>query len=251
MNTPFKLIVVIPCFNEEKRLNLNTWFEYISSHTEYNFLFVDDGSNDNTYSILEELNIKYSNIAVLRNDKNLGKSAAVRNGILHAHKNFQFDFIAFIDADLSTPLTELDRFLFLFNSNKKIDFILGSRVQMLGKNINRNLFRHYIGRIIATFICKILDEPVYDTQCGLKMLKKDLAIELVNDTFISKWLFDVEMLARYKSIYGSALFKENLLEVPVLKWTEKSDSRLKYYEFLKIITELRKIKKRYFRTYKI
>lgn len=247
MDHHFQLVIVIPCFNEGKRLIHNEWFDYIQAHPQFLFLFVNDGSIDDTSGILKSFASKHTNIEILHNSKNCGKSGAVRNGILHAHNYFQFDAIAFIDADLSTPLTELDRFLSILYSHESTDFLLGSRVQMLGKRIKRNLFRHYIGRGIATLICKILDEPVYDTQCGLKMLKRSVAIELVRDQFITRWLFDVEMLARYKTKYGSVSFNTRLLEVPVLKWTEKDNSKLKYYQFVNIIQELLKINRHYFR----
>jgi len=225
----------------------NEWFDYIEAHHSFLFLFVDDGSRDNTAAVLKNFSANHSNIEVVHNPENCGKGSAVRRGILHAIHNYSFDCIAFIDADLSTPLPELDRFIIMLNSNENIDFLLASRVQMLGKKIKRNLFRHYIGRVIATFICKILDEPVYDTQCGLKMFRKNIAGELIQDAFITKWLFDVELLARYKLKYGSGAFNERLVEVPVNKWTEKENSKLKYYQFTGIVSELLKINNKYFR----
>lgn len=242
----FQLVVIIPCFNEGRRLEYNEWFGFIESHPSFLFVFVDDGSIDNTAFLLKDFSSRHSNITVVYNSKNCGKAGAVRNGILYAEHNCSFDNISFIDADLSTPLTELDRFLSILRSNEHVDFLLGSRVQMLGKKIKRNLFRHYIGRGIATLICRILDEPVYDTQCGLKMFRRPIANELILEEFITKWLFDVEILARYKKKYGSGAFNQRLLEVPVSQWIEKEKSKLRYYQFFGIMTELLKINHKYF-----
>jgi glycosyltransferase involved in cell wall biosynthesis len=242
----FQVVIIIPCFNEAKRINSTQWINYIQDHPNYFFVFVNDGSKDETAVIIEAIAKKYKNIEIITDPKNQGKASAVRKGILYSFQKYSFELIAFIDADLSTPLAELDKFEHILLANKQVDILLGSRVQMLGKKIQRNLFRHYIGRIIATFICKILNEPVYDTQCGLKMFRKNIAYDLINEDFICKWLFDVEILARYKIKYGSKSFNEKLMEIPVKEWTEKQNSKLRYYQFMSIIFELIRIKRKYF-----
>jgi len=242
----FTLVVLVPCFNESKRLHLDTWSCYITAHPAFLFIFIDDGSSDQTQHVLQTLAANHQNIRVLHNRHNEGKASAVRSGMLYAAEACVFDAAGFIDADLSCPLSELDRFTAILNTNAAIDMVIGSRVQMLGKNINRNIFRHYIGRVIATFICKILDEPVYDTQCGLKLFRNNIASELMQEPFSSKWLFDVEILARYKIKYGSLKFKKRLLEIPVTEWKEMENSKLKFYQIFAIIYELIKINRTYF-----
>lgn len=246
MKLHFSVIIIIPCFNEAKRLDKNKWTDYISTHPNFLFLFVNDGSGDTTANVILLMQEKYDNVRLIHNEKNQGKAGTVRTGMLYAQEKFLFEAIAFIDADHSTPLQEIDRFAVMLKKNPEIDMILGSRVQMLGKKIHRNLFRHYIGRIIATFICKILDEPVYDTQCGLKIMKGNIVPALFKEDFISRWLFDVEILARYKLMFGSVGFKEKLLELPVNEWTEKEDSKLKFYQVFAIVFDLIKINKKYF-----
>jgi hypothetical protein len=93
----------------------------------------------------------------------------------------------------------------------------------------------------------VIKEPVYDTQCGAKLFSKQAAEELFQDKFISKWLFDVELLSRYKAKYGSARFRETIVEIPVNRWTEKQDSKLRYHYFFRILYDLMRIRKRYFR----
>lgn len=247
MLTRFSTILVIPCYNEEKRLDLNFYQEFLSANPDIFLLFVDDGSQDNTASVLQLVRSASDNFDVLKFPKNSGKGEAVRQGILHSLARFDFDYIGFADADLSTPLTEFLIFRSKMKDHKDIRIVLGSRVQMLGKNIERNLFRHWFGRIIATGIGNVINEPVYDTQCGAKLFSRESALELFQEAFISKWLFDVELLSRYKVTHGSEEFKRTIVELPVNQWTEKQDSKLRYHYFFRLLYDLLKIHKKYFR----
>lgn len=247
MKSVYSIILIIPCFNEEKRLNLKFYQQFLSENPDFFLLFVDDGSNDNTKSVLENLLSPSINFDVLPLSKNSGKGEAVRQGILHSLEFFSFNYIGFADADLSTPLNEFLVFRNNIESDRNIEIILGSRVQMLGKEIQRNLFRHWLSRIIATAICKVIDEPVYDTQCGAKLFSRNTANHLFQEKFISKWLFDVELLSRYKRKHGSEEFKRTIIELPVSKWTEKGKSKLRYRYIFSILYDLLKIRKHYFR----
>jgi glycosyltransferase involved in cell wall biosynthesis len=239
--------LIIPCFNEEKRLDIDFYQNFLSANPDFFLLFVDDGSHDNSATLLNSLRNAVNNFDILTLPKNAGKGEAVRQGILHSLKKFDFEYTGFADADLSTPLDEFHIFRNKMQMEKNYVIVLGSRVQMLGKNIQRNLFRHWFGRIVATAIGKVIKEPVYDTQCGAKLFTKEIAAELFHDKFISKWLFDVELLSRYKTKYGSEQFKKNIVELPVNHWTEKQDSKLRYHYFFRILYDLLKIRKRYFR----
>jgi glycosyltransferase involved in cell wall biosynthesis len=243
----YSVILIIPCYNEEKRLDLNFYREFLSLHPDFFLLFVDDGSKDKTNLALKNLNTTSENFKVLSLSKNSGKAEAVRNGVLYSLREFDCDYIGFADADLSTPLTEFLFFRNKIQQDKDINIVLGSRVQMLGKNIKRNLFRHWFSRIIATAIAKVINEPVYDSQCGAKLFSKKIAGELFRDKFISKWLFDVELLLRYKLSHGSKEFNRTIVEIPVNEWTEKENSKLRYHYFFRIMYDLLRIRNRYFR----
>ncbi|MES1198266.1 MAG: glycosyltransferase [Chitinophagaceae bacterium] len=245
MELKYSIILIIPCYNEQKRLDLNFYKAFLSNNSDIFLLFVDDGSKDNTIATIQSLNFSSSNIKILSLPKNEGKGESVRKGILHSLQQFEFDYIGFADADLSTPLTEFLHFRNKIQHDKNINIVLGSRIQMLGKNINRNLFRHWFGRIIATAIGKVLNEPVYDSQCGAKLFSKETARELFREKFISKWLFDVELLLRYKINHGSKEFKRTIIEMPVNEWTEKQNSKLRYHYFFRIMYDLMKIRNRY------
>ena len=209
-------------------------------------LFVNDGSTDKTAAILQELCIDVSQFTFLNLEKNEGKSGAIRQGVLHLEENNTFDYIGYLDADLATPLTEIPR---LISEIEKRDtsplFIMGARVKLMGTNIKRKVWRHYVGRVFATFVSKMLKIPVYDTQCGAKLIHKSVVFNIFREPLITKWLFDVELIARLESILGVDKMEEVLLEVPIRQWQEIEGSKLKPTDFLKAPFELIKIWRHY------
>src|SRR5690606_29745873 len=120
--------------------------------------------------------------------------------------------------------------------------VLGSRVLRLGAVIQRSALRHYLGRIFATIASNILDIKVYDSQCGAKLFEVNMAEVLFQKPFISKWLFDLELLYRLK-LNSPDQFFNNTLEVPLRHWEEKGDSKIKITDFLTAPFELLKIKR--------
>lgn len=246
MNKQYTTILIIPCFNEALRISVTDYLNFATRHPDYLLLFVNDGSTDDTESIIRKMLSEAANIDFHTYLTNQGKGGAVRNGIQYAIDKYQFTYIGFIDADLSTPLTEFLSLQKAIEHNPPVKIAMGARVQMLGKNIKRNLFRHWFSRIIATLICKVLDEPVYDTQCGAKLFSQTIAADLFREKFLSNWLFDVELLARHKKKYGETLFKTTVIEMPVSSWTEKDDSKLRYHHVFRIMFDLYKIHKHYF-----
>jgi hypothetical protein len=142
-------------------------------------------------------------------------------------------------------LEEFNFFEQSFENSPSIDIVIGSRIQMMGKSIQRNLWRHYFSRAVATLICKVLDEAIYDTQCGVKTFRFRVAENMFKEPFISKWIFDVEILARYKMSYGTEIFRKKIIEQPVNSWIEKSGSKIRLYYLPGILIDLLKIKKKY------
>jgi glycosyltransferase involved in cell wall biosynthesis len=241
----YKTFIVIPCYNEQERFKTDYFTKFLERETGKALLFVNDGSRDSTSAVIEQLTAQFDNASHLVLHENSGKGEAVRNGVLHAVAGYSFEYIAFADADLSAKLEELNHFENNLSANPLTDAILGSRVQMLGKYIQRNIWRHYLSRLIATFICKVLDEAVYDTQCGLKIFRKETAAAIFKDPFISKWFFDVELLARYKKMQGTEKFRERIIEIPLSSWVEKKGSKLRLYNLPWLLIDLLKIKKKY------
>lgn len=234
-----KICIIIPCFNEEKRINLKAFSEYLKS-SPHNFYFVNDGSSDNTLVILEELQKSQPlKVKIIDLGNNYGKAEAVRQGILKAGELSDFDYLGYLDADLATPLQEIDYITANFSLGYK--FVMGSRVKRLGATIERNLTRHYMGRIFATVASVVLKLKPYDSQCGAKFFQVDLARELFSRPFASKWLFDLELLFRYKNKSNND-FKKYILEVPLRMWKEKEGSKIMFMDFLTAPLDLIKIR---------
>ncbi|MFZ5985800.1 MAG: glycosyltransferase [Bacillota bacterium] len=230
-----KVLLIIPCYNEEKRLDFRKFEGY-----NYHFLFVNDGSIDNTCEFIKT-NLK-ENMYALNLEKNSGKAEAVRQGMLHAKTlpiYDDLDWIGFWDADLSTPLDEVQYFLAysqLFSCN--IDGIFGSRIYKLGSEIRRSFKRHYLGRLFASLVGIVLKIDSYDSQCGAKLFKKDIIDQTFNHPFISKWIFDVEIILRLKN--------KNILECPLRGWMDVKGSKVRILkESTRILKDIANIKKKY------
>ena len=237
-------VIVIPCYNEENRLNKQAFMDFVKENPSVAFLFVNDGSSDNTLDILTQLINNQENLLLLNLEKNSGKAEAVRQGVLYVAENYDCDFIGFLDADLAIPLDEILNFLHIM---QRYDFnaVTALRLMRLGAKIKRKFFRHIFSRIFATTTSVLLKLPVYDTQCGAKMYKKQIIKPLFNDRFISKWLFDVEILARYIKIFGRENAIINIYECPLYRCDDLDGSSLKARDFLNAPVELWKIKRKY------
>ncbi len=232
-----KFAVVIPCYNEANRLDTDAFSSFIFCHPEITFIFVNDGSSDNTEHILRALCIR-DNAVCLNLTANSGKAEAVRKGMLHANSTGKFDFIGFWDADLATGLDELVR---MCNTiEEKTIYISGCRLLRLGGAIQRKLIRHILGRSFATAVSIHLDLPVYDTQCGAKLYKSECVNNVFARPFVTKWFFDVEILRRLINFYGKARVLSDSIEMPLYHWKDVEGSKLRYLtclkDFFKLLT---------------
>lgn len=240
-----KICIIIPCYNEEKRLAVKKYEDFYESNSVC-LCFVNDGSTDNTLEILKKIQTgKEDRFLIINFEKNLGKAEAIRLASLQLFKKKQFDKIGFFDADLSTPLSEiflLDKYL---NSNPEYVLAFGSRILRLGSTIKRNPYRHYSGRIFSTLASLILNIPVYDTQCGAKIIKADLINVIFEEKFLSRWWFDIEIFARLIKFYGLEEVKKKLIEVPLNTWIEMGNSKILFINLIKIPLDLLRIKMKY------
>ncbi|MBN1577231.1 MAG: glycosyltransferase [Chitinispirillaceae bacterium] len=246
-----KSCIIIPCYNEAARLNLDAFHRFCTAEKNVDFCFVDDGSTDGTNALLEGFvtgHRERSRLIVI--GSNRGKAEAVRRGVLESLENGPFDLIGYFDADLSTPLSAINGFTSVFNRKKRCRFVMGSRFRHMGVRIVRTTVRHYLGRIFSTFSSMLLDLPVYDTQCGAKLLRADTARTLFSEPFVGRWLFDVELLARMIVRYGRLTTLGSVVEFPLREWDERKGSRLRWHYAIAVPFELMKIRKRYFPTNK-
>jgi glycosyltransferase involved in cell wall biosynthesis len=239
-----KKAIIIPCYNESKRLKFDDFLDYIKKNESVTLIFINDGSTENTLEIIYQLcELAPERILCKSLEKNQGKAEAVRQGFLMAFKS-DFKIVGYWDADLSTPLYLIDKMCEQLEGDR-ISIVMGSRVRLLGYNIERLAIRHYLGRIFATLASLILELHVYDTQCGAKIFTNNSELKKVfAHPFYVKWIFDVEILARFrivKEILNSGPLENTALECPLEKWSDIRGSKVRFFDFLKAALELAKI----------
>lgn len=249
MESGASTVVVVPCYNEAERLPVRTFREFVDRHADVALVFVDDGSTDATRSRLEHLSREDPRrFRVLALDGNRGKAAAVRAGMLEAFSSGA-TYAGYWDADLSTPLDELPRFVEILERDPERLIVLGSRVQLLGRAIEREPHRHYAGRVFATCASVVLGLAVYDTQCGAKLLRVcDESRALFEEPFATNWSFDVELLARFRAMHlrsSAAELGRSLSELPLLRWQHVGSSKVRARHFAVALWELLRIARLY------
>lgn len=242
-----RTLLVVPCFNEEQRLQPDLFRVFAKARPENRFLFVDDGSTDRTFSVLEGLATSMPRtFEILRLPRNMGKAEAVRSGVCKAFQS-DAELVGFWDADLATPLETLDLFENVFRERPIVEIVLGARVRLLGKKIERNPVRHYLGRGFATTVAFTLDIEIYDSQCGAKVFRPTDAVRAAFDTpFVSRWIFDVELLARFirqKHAAGVRDVEALLYELPLPEWHDKKGSKLRASDFCRALLDLWRIRR--------
>jgi dolichyl-phosphate beta-glucosyltransferase len=241
-----RLTLVVPCYNEERRLDVEAFRNVSVDGHDVDFLFVNDGSSDGTLRILETLrDSDPKRFAVLNLDRNGGKAEAVRRGFVAASQP-PADYLGFWDADLATPLSELPGFLEVLTARPEIQIVMGARVRLLGREISRRPARHYVGRVGATLISSTLGLAVYDTQCGAKIFRtNDTLRDVFATPFLSRWIFDVEIIARYLQRLGRDAVAGAIYELPVMRWHDVTGSKVKSHDFLRALHDLWKIRRAY------
>jgi dolichyl-phosphate beta-glucosyltransferase len=228
--------LVIPCYNEAARLKTDLIERLLQMEPNLQLLFVDDGSKDATADLLSRLAEKHPRIQIKILKVNQGKAEAVRQGMLDLIGK-GFDWVGYADADFATPIGEISR-LWQISRTGEAKVILGSRVRLLGREINRNLLRHYLGRVFATFSSLILRLPVYDTQCGAKLFLSTPALrQSLAQPFKTRWIFDVELLGRLLCAMENRTNKD-FIEVPLMEWRDVGGSKLKSGSMLRAVLDL-------------
>lgn len=241
--------IIVPAYNEADRLDTEAFHAYSLTHKNVGFLFVDDGSTDKTATILSELcGLNPDAIASIRLDVNAGKAEAVRCGMLHCLEG-QPLYVGYWDADLATPLEAISSFTELLKKRPEIHLVMGARVQLLGRQIQRNPIRHYLGRVFATVVSEMLDLHVYDTQCGAKLFRRTTWLRgIFERPFLASWIFDVEILARMMQVKQSGGIQKMetcIYEYPLTKWVDVHGSKVGPRAYALAARDLLRIYRRY------
>ena len=233
MANPY-LSVVIPAYNESKRLpkTLLDVDRHLSKvEYAYEILVVDDGSKDNTAEIVTKMSKDIRNLKLAHFDKNRGKGAVVKDGMLVAKGKIRI----FMDADNATTIDQFEHMRPLFEK-EKCDVVIGSRAMKESRlEPPEPLIRQIPGKMGNLFIQALLLPGLWDTQCGFKAFTDEAAEKVFKLSKISGWGFDIEALALAKTLG----FK--IREIPVL-WVNEAGSKVKASAYLKVLVETVKIR---------
>lgn len=217
MDYNIDISVVIPAYNENVRIikTLEKILNYFEIHNYlYEIIIIDDGSSDATYNSVDSLSRGHSNIKILRNRKNMGKGFSVKRGVLES----QGDYVLFSDADLSTPIEEIENFFPYFN--KGYDILIGSRAlrdsQIL---LKQPWYRQNMGKIFNLLVRLFIIKGIKDTQCGFKCFKKEVGYKIFSLQRLNGFCFDAEILYIAKSL------GYKIKEVPII-WLNCLQSRV-------------------------
>ena len=225
------LSVIIPAFNEAARIipTLESVVNYLNNQTlTWEILVVDDGSTDNTVPLAKSWSSFDTRIQI-RTSPHHGKGWAVRHGMLNARGEIRF----MCDADLAMPIKHLDQFLVqMFDG---YDIVIGSRQIKGAQRFNEPISRHFIGRAFNRLVQLLVVREFYDTQCGFKCFKGNIAEKIFDLQQIKGFGFDVEILFIAKKL------ELRVLEIPVNWYYQKcskvrplKDSFAMFYDIIKL-----------------
>jgi dolichyl-phosphate beta-glucosyltransferase len=232
------LSIIIPAFNEEKRITET--LSRIESYTKkqgypYEIIIVDDGSNDNTGEIVRNSSATNVTVRLLQNKKNMGKGYSIKRGMLEAGG----EYLLFSDADLSTPIEEIEKLMPWFS--RGYDIIIGSR-GLPGSNVVRRqpFYREKSGRIFNTLVRLFILKGIEDTQCGFKCFRRETAKQVFKRQTINGFCFDVEVL------FIASKLGYRIKEIPIV-WYNSTDTKVNILiDPLKMFLDLFRIRFNFF-----
>ncbi|WP_223908902.1 dolichyl-phosphate beta-glucosyltransferase [Geobacter sp. AOG1] len=228
------LSIIIPAFNEEKRLPvyLTRVLEYLERQDfSYEVIVVDDGSADATAEAVARIMEGNNRVKLIRHPANRGKGYAVKTGMLDASGKLRL----FTDADGATPIMELERLLKAIDSGANV--AIASRAMKDDScTINAHLHRKVIGRVFHSIVNALTVKGIHDTQCGFKLFTAEAAQEVFQLQRIDGFGFDVEIL------YLCQRNGYRITEVPV-NWTDIAGSKVNLIvDSLRMLTDIFKIR---------
>ena len=228
-NGDIYLSVVIPAYNEEKRIGetLVAVDKYLSMQKyEYEILVVNDGSTDKTVGVVQQF---VKNLVVIDNLENKGKGAAVRQGLQEAHGKYR----VFMDADNSTSVDHVEKMWPLFEKGYQV--VIGSRDKRDVKGamvaVRQSFYRLLIKSIGNLLIQIFVVRGIWDTQCGFKGFSSKAVRDIFPRLGINRWGFDIEILAIAKCL------NYNIGIIPIY-WKNNPHSHGKFMGYLNTFIEL-------------
>lgn len=227
------LSVIIPAYNEEKRITktLESIKNFLAKQNyRSEVLIVSDGSNDRTVEVVKKFVANIPNFRIIENKENHGKGYVTRQGMLEAKGERR----VFMDADNSTSLEQIDKFLPFFEQG--YDVVIGDRDLKESKiAVHQSRFKEALGDF-GNFLIQALAVPgIEDTQCGFKVFSKKASEEIFKRMIIDRWGFDIEALAL------AIKLGYKIKTVPVV-WVNDPNSKVKLSGYINTFVELFRIK---------
>ncbi|HAS16584.1 MAG TPA: glycosyl transferase [Nitrospiraceae bacterium] len=186
------LSIVIPAYNEERRIGktLDKIISYLDSRSyPSEIIVVNDGSSDRTSQFIKEFSDKYEQVHMAASKVNCGKGFSIRKGMLISKGRY----VLFSDADLSTPIEEVEKLMEWLR--RGYDIAIGSRgLKESDIQIHQSWYRERMGKIFNLLVQLIAVKGIKDTQCGFKCFKREVIQEIFRRQTISQFSFDVELL---------------------------------------------------------
>lgn len=220
-------LLVIPCFNDHARLAtyLPELCAAVQPYPHVRMLVVDDGSDEHNAalvrSLIEELSRGSTRVELLCMEKNVGKGASIYAGWSHARAEDQW--LAFADADGATSASEVLRLLCIpCTIQEKVDVVIASRARMLGRTIKRRWTRHSFGRLFSFIAYLLVRLPVYDSQCGCKLVRQSAYLKIKDKLFEKRFCFDMDLLVNLHRAGAK------IIEVPV-DWVDIPGSKVSVF----------------------
>jgi dolichyl-phosphate beta-glucosyltransferase len=235
-----EVLIILPVFNEASRQS-NQFWDSLVSKSGVDFLFIDDASTDNS---LDQLSLyrDLPNVGLLRLHTNMGKAESIRQAFLsQCQKKSNHLYIGYLDSDGAFSADETARHIpkAVEKLNEGFSIYSVSRVLLSGRNIDRKVYRHIIGRLIRTLIGLKFKNLPYDTQSGFKLFNNDPPLEeVMAKPFRTKWFVDVELINRRQVMVNDGKL---IWEEPALTWTDVGNSSIKLSASLQIIADIFRI----------
>ncbi len=211
------LSVIVPAYNEQNRISSTLpklLREVERRFLDFEIIVVDDGSDDDTATIVKKFIANHNKVRLISYRHNMGKGHAVRTGVLAARK----DYVLYCDADLSTPFREVRKLIKALDEGS--DIAIGSRAIKETRILKRQpIYRVLMGKTFNKIVKLLAVSGINDTQCGFKCFKLPIAIDIFRDCYIDGFSFDVEVL------YVAKKRGFNIKEIGVL-WANDTQSKV-------------------------
>lgn len=234
-----RILLLIPIYNEEKRLNLDLLKDF---HSSCDLCFLDDGSTDGTSELIQKFIDTHSKATILKSARNQGKGNILNWGynlLKSTGKLQKYDYIGYWDADLSVPFENLQEMLKFLRQNKNVSALFGSRRITNVTVVQHNFFRRFLSAGYSYFSKLILGHPLKDSKCGAKIFTREAASIAFGGMFINSWIFDLEIFFRLKQ---AGLMVD---EFPLLRWNYMRGSKLTFSDIFIAFMGLFQLKIRY------